>query len=244
MNPQTHSPRRAFTLIELLIVVLIIAILAAIAVPNFLEFQTRAKVSRAQSDMRTLTIGIEAYRVDFDLYPEGTDNPDKYPQQIVDFLQPLGLTTGYYAFRTRGANGELVGRDFAGLTTPIAFISSIPSDVFAKPDFLTYCYRPAKERGSGYILTSCGPDNDLLATGGVGSSDASNPLSTAADWVSPARMGDINEKAVALCYEGDPHNGTPASFVEMESHLRLLRYDPTNGTVSEGDLYRLGGASY
>jgi prepilin-type N-terminal cleavage/methylation domain-containing protein len=59
----------AFTLIELLIVVAIIAILAAIAVPNFLEAQTRAKVSRVQSDFRSLATAIEAYTVDYDQPP-------------------------------------------------------------------------------------------------------------------------------------------------------------------------------
>jgi len=53
-----------FTLIELLIVVAIIAILAAIAAPNFLEVQTRSKVSRAHADMRSISVSLEAYRVD------------------------------------------------------------------------------------------------------------------------------------------------------------------------------------
>ena len=60
--------RKAFTLIELLIVVAIIAILAAIAVPNFLEAQTRAKVSRAKSDMRSIKVGMEAYHIDHNRY--------------------------------------------------------------------------------------------------------------------------------------------------------------------------------
>jgi len=57
--------RRGFTLIELLIVVAIIAILAAIAVPNFLEAQVRSKVARVKSDLRTLATAQEAYFVDW-----------------------------------------------------------------------------------------------------------------------------------------------------------------------------------
>src|SRR5205823_5824534 len=59
----------AFTLIELLVVVAIIAILALIAVPNFLEAQTRSKVSRAKADMRTVAVAVEAYCVDNNQYP-------------------------------------------------------------------------------------------------------------------------------------------------------------------------------
>jgi prepilin-type N-terminal cleavage/methylation domain-containing protein len=58
-----------FTLIELLIVVAIIAILAAIAVPNFLEAQVRSKVSRTKADMRTIATGMESYFVDYNSYP-------------------------------------------------------------------------------------------------------------------------------------------------------------------------------
>ena len=61
--------RQGFTLIELLIVVAIIAILAAIAVPNFLEAQTRAKVSRVKADVRSLTTALELYYIDSNEYP-------------------------------------------------------------------------------------------------------------------------------------------------------------------------------
>ena len=67
-----NGPRAAggFTLIELLIVVAIIAILAAIAVPNFLEAQVRAKVSRVRSDQRAIAGALEAYFTDYNRYPE------------------------------------------------------------------------------------------------------------------------------------------------------------------------------
>jgi type IV pilus assembly protein PilA len=60
--------KKAFTLIELMIVVAIIGILAAIAVPNFIKFQCRAKQSEAKSNLKALYTSQESYRAEFDSY--------------------------------------------------------------------------------------------------------------------------------------------------------------------------------
>ena len=232
--------RRAFTLIELLIVIAIIAILAAIAVPNFLEAQVRAKVSRAQTDMRALATGLESFRVDNGAYPEGTDNPANYPQALANILGELA--PGYYTFRTRGSAGEQVGRDFRGLTTPIAYAASIPSDPFiAGKGPLTYAYRNAKSKRNGWVLTSVGPDTDLLAPGGKGSGNLTNPLSTGVDQKSPARLADLNEREVIHYIEGNPTNPVSgAGGTALRQLLEDLTYDPSNGSRSEGDIWRIG----
>lgn len=69
MNTTRHRRHRdGFTLIELLIVVAIIGILAAIAVPNFLNARTRAVIARVESDLRSLKSALEMYRIDNNSY--------------------------------------------------------------------------------------------------------------------------------------------------------------------------------
>ena len=64
---------KGFTLIELLVVVAIIGILAAIAIPQFAEYKTRAFNSRAQSDLRNALTAEEAYFVDNENYADCSD---------------------------------------------------------------------------------------------------------------------------------------------------------------------------
>jgi prepilin-type N-terminal cleavage/methylation domain-containing protein len=179
----------AFTLIELLIVVAIIAILAAIAIPNFLEAQVRSKVSRVKSDMRATAIALEAYRVDTNHYPPFGQPPYQ------DYLDVNALNPGW-------------------VTTPVAYITS--KAVFTDPFRLArrelawwsrlYYYRNLDDAraiplGVSYVLnrygwwrlTSCGPDQ-LIFNGSM--------------------AGDM-----------------------MPSYVEIM-YDPTNGTVSIGDIER------
>jgi prepilin-type N-terminal cleavage/methylation domain-containing protein len=61
--------RKGFTLIELMVVIAIIIILAAIAIPNYLKMTERAKKSRLQSDFATLATVLETFKTDWGTYP-------------------------------------------------------------------------------------------------------------------------------------------------------------------------------
>jgi len=60
--------KEGFTLIELMIVIAIIGILAAIAIPQFSAYRTRSYNSAAQSDLRNMATAQEAYYVDYSTY--------------------------------------------------------------------------------------------------------------------------------------------------------------------------------
>ncbi len=61
--------QKGFTLIELLVVVAIIAILAAIAIPQFAAYRTRSYNASAESDLRNFKTNMEAYYADYQRYP-------------------------------------------------------------------------------------------------------------------------------------------------------------------------------
>ena len=67
-----------FTLIELLIVIAIIGILAAIAIPNLLSAVQRGRQKRSMSDMRTLATAVESYSVDNNVYPTASCADNAY----------------------------------------------------------------------------------------------------------------------------------------------------------------------
>lgn len=66
------NKQKGFTLIELMIVVAIIGILAAIAIPNFMNYQCKAKQSEAKSNLGNIRTAEEAYYAEYDTYSNNT----------------------------------------------------------------------------------------------------------------------------------------------------------------------------
>ncbi len=202
---------KGFTLIELLIVVAIIAILAAIAVPNFLEAQTRSKISRARADMRSLATGLEAYYVDFNRYPPMLGVPP--------FGQPLNPNNGYGVARGFGFRGTPHNP-----TTPISYLTSVFTDVFKIGAKAT----PASSGSAGRPYINGNPfDGSFIYHNIKQFADVSGSGFDAADledyggW----RIFSLGpDKTYNSIGTADPTGG--------------WKYDPTNGTISSGMILR------
>lgn len=199
--------RHGFTLIELLIVVAIIAILAAIAVPNFLEAQTRSKVSKVRSDMRSLSVALESYKIDYNYYPL-----NRYTFFDGGAANPQHLRWGQTMYSTGWR-----------LTTPVAYVSSI--EAFKSPFGTTvFDHFPdgswtAKKDTYWYVAGD-------RATSPMFNTYVNSPIS--------AMYPDATEATMWMLVDAGPERR-----LAYETGVSLP-YDPTNGTVSTGDIYRFG----
>lgn len=212
---ESNRSTRGFTLIELLIVVAIIAILAAIAVPNFLEAQTRSKVSRVKADHRSLTTALEAYRVDYNNYPPSWKTQDG-TQTFLPGPQPgvVGLV---------GTTVSVRIQRLAWITTPIAYMTSIPLDPFS----------PEKDAAPG--LNSQNPVSvywDSPFTDFRKVSNANLFLDS---------QGEQNRRLSFLLTSFGPDRIFEAAVGGLTSTEGLKLYDATNGTLSKGDIFRSAG---
>lgn len=141
--------RPGFTLIELLVTLAILLILIAIALPNFLEAQIRARVVRTRSELKTISAALLRYHQDFHFYPLRTT-----------------------------PNGQTWPSGLNNLTTPIRYMdpARLPDPFPDEPYYILYRYWPIRADGyiqdnnspsnrdsSWYLLSSNGPDQDFNA---------------------------------------------------------------------------------
>jgi len=227
--------KKAFTLIELLIVVAIIAILAAIAVPNFLEAQTRAKVSRVTADMRSYATGLETYFIDHNSYPvyfatgmrtgAGFAYAAAVPEVQKNYNQAAKEAAGITPVTPESAiptfavssSGKAIG-----LTTPVSYMNTYTSDAFNTNKQVTFNY---VQGTAGFLIWSVGADGvDQLEEGHDGSQVIVNGGQSLP---SPYLLtGPAGNAPKPTSPSGAPTGG------------KSFTYDPTNGTASDGDVIR------
>ncbi|MFP4382240.1 MAG: prepilin-type N-terminal cleavage/methylation domain-containing protein [Candidatus Sumerlaeia bacterium] len=240
--------KRGFTLIELLIVVAIIAILAAIAVPNFLEAQVRAKVSRIKSDMRSVSVALESYAVDNGQYLVSVQG------------EYSGQADMPSAVQTSNPDSPAVGGMFYLLSTPISYLSNafiVDPFFLNQPEGSPWSLDGNMDRYVHYYAYS--NTSSLQASNGSkwgvnkgaerGTfTDQKQPEDAKARTFVMISFGpdrvETNIKDV-IPERGPDYKWTAAwndYWIQHKYPEKVIHaiYDPTNGTKSAGNIFRVG----
>ncbi|GAF86679.1 unnamed protein product, partial [marine sediment metagenome] len=125
---------------------LIAPVVAAVAVPNFIEAKSRSSVASTRGDLRALSIALEMYCVDSNAYPESATGAGGVNSH-------LGPTAAAYGLPSLSAEGG------CALTTPIAYIVAVPADPQSPDEGASLLYHQATERRD-YLVFAAGPDGD------------------------------------------------------------------------------------
>lgn len=144
-----NNKRGGFTLIELMIVVAIIGILAAIAIPNFLRFQLKAKSSEGKVNLAAIRTAEESFFAEYGSYVSSVPSPPATAaNQKTNFFHP-----------NQGEGFDMVGWQPEGdvyfnyqVTTTTAgnmFLASAAADIDASGAFQIWGYRTDNMTGDG-----------------------------------------------------------------------------------------------
>jgi len=68
-----YRKKKGFTLVELMVVIIILAILTAIAVPSYMALRNRARGTAAKAEMSSIATALELFNTDYDQYPPNDD---------------------------------------------------------------------------------------------------------------------------------------------------------------------------
>jgi type IV pilus assembly protein PilA len=137
-----HTRRGGFTLIELMIVVAIIGILAAIAIPNFLKFQLKAKTSEGKTNLAAIRTAEESVYAEYGAYVSAPMSPNTTPTNTKHVFTDTG--TGSASFSGLGwtPEGDVYFVYGVGIdTTGSAFWAQADGDIDGDTVYQSWGYR-------------------------------------------------------------------------------------------------------